>query len=421
MENAKNNSNKNDIYKYAQTFNELYRKLENGTLFRFPENNVLIKKYVDAKWMGNYRSLIYQVNQPDSTLAKNMRVLKTVEAIILKPFSALDQNDIDGFQVKLNSDSLLTSPTFRKRTPISFRFKQDLVKNLKQFYQFYRLYSKSELGTELPNIVEYIRVRRMKAQNRLIKFITKEEIEILIQKANAQQMKAFLSVYYETGARVIEVLHLSKFNCSYNSNNLAWTIRLPNEKGISTTKMPIELSFSNNEFNRWVSSINLQDSDYVFSYSYEYIRKYLSQQGKKYLGRHISPKEMRKGCTMYLVNSGASEQYIKAHLGWSPSSRAINHYIYQKAITRPDILKNTIQKDFYSDVMKENDDLKFKQKMQQDELARMQEQLESIKKEHLKMFDKMKNVEVEASRNIVKLVIEEKLREMQRKEIRQLT
>jgi hypothetical protein len=55
-------------------------------------------------------------------------------------------------------------------------------------------------------------------------------------------MKAFLSVYFETGARVIEILKLRKNNCSYSQTKKAWIVRLPNEKGISTIKMASGLS-----------------------------------------------------------------------------------------------------------------------------------------------------------------------------------
>lgn len=402
---------KSDLYNKGAMFDKMYERLTNNSLFLFPENNRLIKIFIDSKQKGYYRSIIYDVNSPKLTLAKNLSSLKKVEECLNKQFDMLTQSDIDDFQQRLNNNCILTTTKqlhFRNQDkPISHEYKLDLVNNLKQFWRFYRLYSKYELQKEIPDIVEYFRIRRSKRNNEMIAFLTKEELELLCKSISSQQMIAFFNVFFETGARVIEILKLKYSNCIFNNEKKTWIIKLPNEKGKSTSKVPVELTFSAAEFDRWITSRKFLEDDYVFQYSYDYVRKRLSFLSRRVLGRHITCKEFRKGMAMYLVNCNINEQYIRAHMGWAASSKAIAHYINQKAIKRPDLLDKAIQTDFYSDVIKENQDLKFKQKIQEDELQKMKEEMDAFKKEQLRMFDKMNDINVSASKNLIKAVFEE--------------
>jgi integrase len=405
-------ASKTDLYNKGLMFFKMYEKLSQNKLLSIKENNEIVKLYIDSKQKGYYRSIVYDVNNPQLTCAKNMSVLKKIEESLKKPFSELVQKDIDDLQQKLNANSIFTNSVRRgnklvEPRPISHKYKLDIVVSIRQFWRFYRLYCKYELGKEMPDIVEFLKVRRLKNSNKMIQFLTKDELEMLVKAVRGPQMQAFLNVFFETGARVIEILKLKYGNCMYDNEKKTWIIKLPNEKGKSTQKLPIELTFSSGAFDLWISSNNFQDEDYVFQYSYDYLRKKLSYYAKKVIGRHVTPKEFRKGMAMYLVNNNVNEQYIRAHMGWSPSSDAIAHYINQKAIKRPDQLNKAIQTDFYSDVIKENENLKFVQKKQEDELTQMREEMKSVRKEQLEMFSKLNEIDVSASKHLVRAVFEE--------------
>ena len=105
--------------------------------------------------------------------------------------------------------------------------------------------------------------------------------------------------------------------------------------------------------------------------------------------------------------SKVNEQYIKAHLGWSVDSKVLKNYANQTAIKRPDQLNNAIQKDYYSEVIKENDELKFKQKLQQDQIQKMLDEMQQMRREQLKIFDKMDGIDVSTSKNLIKTIFEE--------------
>jgi hypothetical protein len=102
--------NKDDLFHKKERFRINYDLLSRDEYFRIKENNRMIKKYIDAKARGNYRSLIYNVNEPESTLSKNLEVLKAVEYSLNKSFEALTQDDVDDLQTKLNNDTVYTYP-----------------------------------------------------------------------------------------------------------------------------------------------------------------------------------------------------------------------------------------------------------------------------------------------------------------------
>ena len=202
---------------------------------------------------------------------------------------------------------------------------------------------KHELKKEVPFIIMHFKVRKQKNSNPIVSFLTIDDIERLVNLATNIKMRAFIKVFFETGARAIEIMNLKRFNCHYEEDKKKWIIRLPNMKGISTSKMPIEIDYAHLELDEWLNSKEFQPDDYVFDYSYAYITTYFRERGRK-LGKHICPKMIRKSCAMYLVNQGINEQYIKGHMGWSAGSKAIAHYINQTAIKKPEQLTSDLKR-----------------------------------------------------------------------------
>jgi integrase len=325
------------VFKTYEKAQKLFETLNAGKLFKFPEDTAIIKRYVSAKFQGNYRHIMYDCNCPEKTVYKNLLVLKKISNLVQKPLQSLTEDDVIELQTKLNQNVVYCNDS---KKPISLPYKKDLVKVLKQFWTFYRTYAKHEEGRNVDNISEFFRIRKEKNLNPLVKFLTKQEVDILANDAHNLKMRALIKCFFESGARTIEILNLRRSNCNYDVHKKCWIIKLPNMKGISTAKLPIELDYANADFGSWLVHKKLTDENFVFSYSYDYFRNYLARKGRALLGRKVTPKMFRKSCAMHLVNLDINEQYIKSHMGWSASSKAISHYIDQKAIQKPDKLKN---------------------------------------------------------------------------------
>lgn len=329
---------KEDLFKIKPQFKQLYTTLECGTFSKFKSDNEIIKRYIDAKFQGNYRTLIYECNAPEKTLCKNLVTLKKIVRHFNKPLTSLTEDDIIDLQNKLNQNKIYS---YHTKKPISHSYKYDIVKNIKQFWKFYRAYCKYEKNENIEDITEYFRLRRECKTNELVKFLTHKEIESMINSTDDIKMKTILKIFFETGGRTIEVLNLRKFNCNYDYENKKWIIKLPNMKGLSTAKMPIEIDYASKEFDTWMKLNNFKPDDYIFDYSYLPFKRKIAKLGMKAIGRRVTSRMFRKSCAMHLVNLDINEQYIKAHMGWSPHSKAIAHYISQKAIKKPDRLINS--------------------------------------------------------------------------------
>ena len=353
---------KDDLFNVERRSMKIYSYLENNTFSKYESDNTLLKAFIDAKFQGNYRHILYDCNCPEKTIHKNLVVFRKILRNLNKPLEKLTDKDLISLQSKLNQNRILSE---RDGKPISHSYKYDMVKCFKQFWTFYRAYAKFELGKTIEDISEYFRIRKQKNVNRLVEFLTKEEIEKLASYTQNQKMRALIKLFFETGARTIEILNLKKYNCEYLNGR--WKIKLPNMKGMSTAKMPIEIDYSHNDFDAWMKTNNFSEDDYIFDYTYDHLRLTFTKLGRKALNRKISPKLFRKSCAMHLVNLDINEQYIKSHMGWSASSKAIAHYISQKAIKKPEKLRDSFDQKPVSEI----DDLKEKLKVMEQMIMKM--------------------------------------------------
>jgi integrase len=331
---------KDDIFKMVKRYKQDYSELTAKNFSRFPSDCKMVGEFIKAKTRGGYRNIVYDCNAPEKTCYKNIGSLKKLISLVNKPLIELDEEDLLKVQDILNKDEVYS---LNKRVKISYSYKKDIVKTFKQFWIFYMEYSKHELKKEVPLITLHFRLRKPKNSNRIVEFLTIEDISRLVNLARNLKMRAFIKVFFETGARAIEIMNLKRFNCQYDEAKKKWLIRLPNMKGISTAKMPIEIDYAHIELNEWLNSREFQPDDFVFDYSYAYVKYYFYKRGK-ILGKHICPKMIRKSCAMYLVNQGVNEQYIKGHMGWSAGSKSIAHYINQTAIKKPEQLTLDLKK-----------------------------------------------------------------------------
>ena len=363
---------KEDIYNFKKSFSELYKELEEKTLYIYPENNELIKIYIDAKIKGNYKQIIYDVNKPEYTCLSNLQKYKVLEKFFNKPFKDLTQEDIDKLQHALNNNIFLTNTKVKKeQKPISRAYKIDMISHIKQFWKFYRLYAETELNKEVKNITEYLRLRNEK-NNEDFDYITFPELLELIKHTKNQQQRTLLYFAFDTGSRPIELLNVQRKHFTYNDQDKIWTCKLPNMKGKSNNKIRIDLLISSEQINKYFLQNDFKPDDYIFQYTYNYLRKLFRKLSDK-LGKKITPKTFRKSSTMYLIQQETPEQYLKARQGWIQDTKILKHYITHSGLKTPENLKIKIKKDVYSDYETE-------QALMKSEIEKMKNQLnEQIK------------------------------------------
>lgn len=391
-------NSKRDFFGKEKQYKEIYSKITQNTYFKFKENNQIVKLFLDAKTKGNYKRIIFDVNKPNSTCYRDTFSLKKLEVLLNKPFQNLVLEDIDKLQEMLNKDDLMR-PKIKNSDidrPLSYAYKRGLVKELKQFWKFYRLYANEELKKELPDITEYLRLRKPINYNGMIDFFSFDDLRKMVALVKEPKMKACLMVGYDTGGRVIELLNLKRNNCYLDEKNKTWNVILPQLKGKSSNKFAIELILSSKEFDAWIKENNFKPDEYMFDYKYDYFRKVVGLLSKKVLGRRITPKIFRKSCTMHLINEGYSEQYIKAHLGHSAGSKELNAYTAQYGIKRPDELRQK-DKSLMLGPDLENDLLHTKEQLKVQEFKI--KELSSISQTLLDAISRLEDVKIQDNSN----------------------
>jgi integrase len=329
---------KQDVYNNKEKFNEKYDLLKENKLYTHPQNNHLIKIYVDAKIKGNYKRLIYDVNKPDSTCLVTMEKLLFLENYFNKPLSQLTQTDIDQLQTDFDNNNITTQHKTKKKRPISPAYKKDLIKHLKQFWKFYRLHNKEEHQQETPDITEYLRVKNPD-KNKEIDYLEFEDFLKILNTTKNQQQKTFIALGFETASRPIELIKVKRKHLKYDPDKNLWTIKLPNEKGKSTNKARVELLLYSNEIDKYLKTKDFDQEDYLFTYTYGYFRKLIYQLGKHALKRNITPKILRKSRAMHMLKLGYSETLIKQICGWDLNTTALKNYVSTQIVSIPDHLR----------------------------------------------------------------------------------
>jgi hypothetical protein len=73
-----------DIFKMGDKLRFFNDELEAGTITKFTSDSKLIRRFVDAKFQGNYRNLTYDCNCPEKTVFKNLIFLLYINYYFLK-------------------------------------------------------------------------------------------------------------------------------------------------------------------------------------------------------------------------------------------------------------------------------------------------------------------------------------------------
>lgn len=96
-----------DVFRQECQLNKMFKTLDDGTFTKFEETNKAVKNFVNAKFQGNYRHLVYDCNSPERTTYKNLVVLRKAFRHLNKTISQLTEEDIQEFQNKLNRNEIL--------------------------------------------------------------------------------------------------------------------------------------------------------------------------------------------------------------------------------------------------------------------------------------------------------------------------
>ena len=308
-------------------------------------------------------------------IAKYVNHLIKISKWLNKDFDKINKKDIETLILKIRNNGY-TEWTIK-----------DYKVVIKKFFRF--------MGKE--DLASWIKTTIKKSNNNNLpnEVYTQEEIENLIKVAGNPRDKALISVLYESGCRISELLNIRIKDISFEED-----YALLNVMG-KTGNRSIPISKSIPLLKTWLnyhSDIGNKES-FVFDMSYRAVSKTLKKLFKRAkIDKPCNPHQFRHSRATELANS-LTEAQMNQFFGWTQGSRMASTYVHlsgrdliPKLITETKTKKcykcgfeNPYDLKFCSKCLMPLDSNKFKEKQSQEEVMKAMFKLAMKDKEWLEM------------------------------------
>lgn len=178
----------------------------------------------------------------------------------------------------------------------------------------------------------YLKIKFAKAPKKKVDYLTKEQINQLLQAIQNPKQKLLISLLYGAGLRVSEVVKLKKEYFDFEQM-VGWVI-----KGKGNKDRPFIIPYC---LKLELQELCQQSSNYVFvgsknaHYSVKSVQVILKKYGQKLFNRHIHPHMLRHSFTTHLLESGEDITRVQQLLGHTHPQTTLGyaHYTKVKLIT----------------------------------------------------------------------------------------
>lgn len=285
---------KEDLYRHKAKYLSALRRLED---WKTSENNKdLIKKF-HVHMCAEGLSLARKV--------KYLHILMKISTIVNRDIVLLDDKDLQDFKIWLNY------------SPLQLSTREDYILALKKVFEF--------LGRD----VSKLKIRRSRKKKLPEELITPEEAKAIINCASNIRDKALLSLLYETGARIGEIMNLKTSDVIFDE--IGCYVRLDGKTGQRRNRIVQSI----NLLEEWIRNSPSTDSKRWLwirrdgqRLGYPMVRKILKTIAKKLnLKKRIYPHLFRHSRSTELAKH-LTEQQLKAYLGWTADSRMASTYVH---------------------------------------------------------------------------------------------
>lgn len=272
------------------------------------ENKQLLLKYMRDMKVNNLKG---------SRICKVISHLRPLGRELGKSFERADEEDVKDMVAWIH-DRDLADPT-----------KRDYKVVLKSFYKWL------QGNGEYPEKVEWINTTRKYSNNKLPEdLLTEEDVKELIEAAENPRDKAFISLLWETGARIGEIIDLKVGSFEDREHGLKVVIH----GKTGARRLPLMSSVPH--VNNWKTNHpKKDDSEAPFwcklagknageQVSYRYMRKMLKEVSKKAgLDKPTNPHHFRHSRATYLANRFTEAQMCE-WFGWVQGSDRPSEYVH---------------------------------------------------------------------------------------------
>ncbi len=203
---------------------------------------------------------------------------------------------------------------------------------LKRFFKWLK-----ETGDEYPDEVKWIKTKIKATEKKHPtedNLLTEDEIKLLIEKAGHPRDKAFVSLLYESGARIGEIATLQIGNVTFDKHGAV--IQVTGKTG----PRPVRVIFSVPHIMSWINShpfkdepahalwINIGSRNHNQTASYASLRKMLKDLfSKAGLKKRFNPHFFRHSRATFLANY-LTEFQMNQYFGWIQGSDMPSTYVH---------------------------------------------------------------------------------------------
>lgn len=187
------------------------------------------------------------------------------------------------------------------------------------------------------DVVEDIKIKAIKNTLRREDILTIEDINKLIETTDSHMYKALIALLFESGARINEVLAITKKDITETDQGMV--IRIPQTK-TGDDRRTVLCIFSSQFIRNHLSYTGLTDRVFpiVDVSAWEMLKKIGEKSG---IEKPISAQKFRHAQATDMVIRGYNDSIIRKKLGWSQDSKVISRYQH---LTDTDVIDATLEK-----------------------------------------------------------------------------
>lgn len=290
---------------YNQISNKINKiKADDGIT---PKNKLLLEKFRDY-CLANSLSV--------RRILKYLHYLSVHAKILGKDFDSATKEDIQ----------LLVAEIEKKEWAEWTKYDNKMM--IKTFYKWLE-----GDGEAFPKKVAWLKAKVK--SNRLIEsheLLTDEDVKSIIEQCRHIRDKAFVSVLYESGCRISELLNMKVKDAV--QDDYGYVIHVSGKTGPRRVRLIDSTPYLSNwianhpngrDSPLWVSVGTLNNGRQLkYGSVLKLLKELASKAGVK---KPVNPHAWRKACSTKLAAQGMTELELKRRQGWVPSSRVVEIYI----------------------------------------------------------------------------------------------
>lgn len=307
---------KRDIHGLEQEYDNAIAKLPTEK-WKHPKNRDNIHQYLRDCKIGRAKSAGKNIRVGKSTLYRILGILRmTSEDWINKDFDECTTEDWARFYERMEEGKIKSQrgQTFKQTTR---------AKNYKVLRKFLKWRGEPEHGDDWVTTEE----------TPTKEYLTRSEVERMVQGATSVRMKALIMLLFDSGARIEEI------------GNLRWKDLKEADDGHLKAHIRKETSKTNRErtVSLWLATDLLRtfknamkrkhgkdfnEDMFLYTTSYNNLYKTVHRIGEKVLGKKVTPHMMRHSSATYYASIIKTYQQFCTRYGWRLNSTSAQRYFH---------------------------------------------------------------------------------------------